>query len=473
MALLSAIFAVEWRKLVRSRLMTGSLVFFSIIALSAIRTGQLSVQYRIQQLDSIRTACQRDYQQQWNIITDSSAEGRKKAATEGLAALVNYRLPQPALWYPRALQHLSIGITDIQPSYHLVQTSINFIDPPNMPVNNPVKLFAGNFDLAFVWLYILPLLIIVFCYPVYAEEKESGTVRLLSLQSGNLRLMISLKLLFRLLIISCHVQVLNIAGFLAIPGKLNSDFGEMMQWCCITQLYLLIWVSLSWLVASFRMSSALSLLLLTGCWLVAVMIAPALTNIYAAARYPAILRTELASLQRHESEEIWSTSPSVLVDSFNTAYPQFNSLRDPAKDTVFGSNRFVAGYYHLLEKRVGKAASELNSRLQLRNEYFARLAGLNPVLQTQQLFNQLAGSSLQDYQEYRNQVNVFQGKWKAFLLPFQVSEKPLGATEFRQFPVFNDVRSSPATVTRDTILYLLIFLPAIAGFFLFNRKEEK
>ncbi len=53
----------------------------------------------------------------------------------------------------------------------------------------------------------------------------------------------------------------------------------------------------------------------------------------------------------------------MLVDSFNAAYPQFDTIRHPAKDTVFGSVRFIAGYYYLLERRVGKLRGywEINS----------------------------------------------------------------------------------------------------------------
>lgn len=475
MALLIAIFRFEWLKLLRSKLLPGSLIIFTIISLSAIHNGRMTVQHRLAQLDSIQATYQRDFQQQWKIITDSSSGGKMKAATEGLAALVNFRLPQPAVWYPHPLQTLSIGITDIQPSYHQVQTTINYIDPPNIPVSNPVRLFAGNFDLAFVWLYILPLLIIVFCYPLYAEEKEAGTVSLLSLQGGNLPRVMALKIVFRILLISVIVFLLNGVGFMASPGDLSIGFSEAMRWCGLTQLYILLWTALSWLIVSLRANSTLSALLLMGCWLVLVMILPAITNIYVAAKHPVPLRTELASLQRHESEELWSANPAMLVDSFNAAHPQFDTIRHPAKDTVFGSVRFIAGYYYLLERRVGEAARLLESQLDQRNKYFEKLAAVNPVLNTQQVFNQLAGSSLRDYRNYRDEVSAFQQKWKSFLLPWQISEKPLGAAQFRQFPKFSPARIQDNGNSRkagSAFLYLLILVPAAAGSFLFHRKEQ-
>lgn len=474
MSLPATIFRFEWYRLIRSRRMLCSLAVFILIAGLAIRTGRQSVQLRLLQLDSIRTAYQHDFQTQWQLITDTTAAGKKKARVAGMAAVVNYRLPQNALWYPQPLQTLSTGISDIQPFYHPVQTTVSYAEPPNIPVSNPMRLFAGNFDLAFVWLYILPLLIIIFCYPLYAEEKDTGTAALLTIQGGSLRRIIGYKLLFRTLLISVLVALLNGIGCLAAPGKMAG--AQAGWWCWVTQLYLLFWCALSWAALSLRLNGTLTALLLTGCWLLAVMIGPAVTNIYITAHYPLPLRSELASLQRQESEEIWSMPPRQLVDSFNAAHPQYAASGDPAKDTLPGSTRFVAGYYYLLEKRAGRAAALRDSQVAQRNRYFERLSAVNPVLHTQQLFNQLAGTGLTDYQYYRQQVAAFQRQWKAFLYPMQLADKSLGPEQFRQFPVFTGHRPSlqaGALLKEGMLLYVLILLLAAAGFFGFNKNEQR
>lgn len=473
MNLLAALFRFEWYRLLRSRIMLGSLAAFVIIAGLAIRTGRQAVQVRLVQLDSIRTAYQRDFESQWKLMTDTSAAGRKKAAVAGLGAVVNYRLPQNALWVPQPLQTLSTGISDIQPFYHQVQTTVNFTEPPNIPVSNPVRLFAGNFDLAFVWLYILPLLVIAFCYPLYAEEKESGTAALLTVQGSSLRRIIGYKWLFRTTLISVLVLLLNVAGFVAAP--LHGNGISLWGWCWVTQLYILLWASLAWLAVSLRYNSALTALLLTGCWLLAVMIGPAVANIYLAARHPLPLRSELASLQRHESEEIWSMPGRALIDSFNVAHPQYMSSFNPARDTGRPGMRFVAGYYYLLEKRVKQAAATMDKEKMVRNHYFERMSAINPVLHTQQLYNRLAGTSLDDYNDYRQQVAAFQRQWKGFIYAYQLAEKPLDAAAFRQFPVFALHRqslSAGALLSDCTLLYVLIVLFAAGGYFLFYRNAQ-
>jgi ABC-2 type transport system permease protein len=473
MSQLAAIFRFEWYRLTRNRLMLGSLVLFVLIAGLSIRTGRHAVQTRLVQLDSIRTAYQRDFQAQWQLVSDTSAAGRKKAAVTGLAAVVNFRLPQNALWTPRSLQTLSTGISDIQPFYHQVQTTVSYLEPPNIPVSNPVRLFAGNFDLAFVWLYILPLLIIAFCYPLYAEEKETGTAALLTVQGSSLRRIISYKWLFRTALISVLVLLINIAGILAAPG--HTDTLSAWGWCWVTQLYVLLWATLAWMGVALRYNSSLTALLLTGSWLMAVMVAPAVANIYLSARHPLPVRSELASQQRHESEEIWSMNGRALADSFNAAHPQYSDSYKPARDTVRPGTRFVAAYYYLLDKRMSRAAAQLDSQVTARNRYFERMATVNPVLHSQQLYNRLAGASLADYKDYRQQVAVFQQQWKTFIYSFQLAEKPLGPEAFRQFPVFNlhrQPRRAAAWLSDCVLLYALILLTAAASYFLFNRNTQ-
>lgn len=471
MSLPATIFRFEWLSFLRNRIMLCSLAMFSLISLWSVHTGRVTMQHRLVQQDSIRTAYQRDFQTQLQLLKDTSAAGK----STGLATVVNFRLPQNALWPPQPLQALAIGITDIQPFYYQVQTSINYQEPSNIPVSNPVTLFAGNFDLAFVWLYLLPLLVIAFCYPLYAEEKETGTAALLMVQHISLRHLIGYKLLFRASIISSLVLTINFVGFASAPGNGGSAM-DNLWWCIITQLYILIWCAFSWAIVCCRYNSTITALLLTGCWLLAVMVAPAVTNMYVLAQRPVPLHTELASLQRHESEEIWALPPYVLVDSFNAAYPQYANSRNPLKDTVHGSNRFFAGYYYLLEKRVGKAAALLDSQVTARNQYFEKLAAFDPVLHTQQLFNQLAGTTLQDFRVYQQQVTAFQQQWKAFLYPWQLSNTPLGPQQFRQFPVFHFQRHSLPTkdlLKGCALLILFILLPLAAGIYLFNRNEPR
>lgn len=477
MHLITTIFRFEWRQLIRQRALLYSLLFFIIIALTAIRTGSKAVNNQLIQLDSIKAAYQKDFKEALAKLADTSTtQAKKQAAMAALAEVVNYRLPQNALLPPQPLQVLSSGISDIQPFYQQVQTTVNFMNPPNTPVSNPIKLFSGNFDLAFTWLYLLPLLIIAFCYPVYAQEKESGTAALLTIQGRHIHRIILYKLLFRFLLVSIVALALNATGFMVAAKTQDPGWKHLSLWCLVVQSYILCWFAACYAFISLKLNTPFTALLLMGLWVTVVMILPALSNMYITIRHPVPLRDDLASFQRHEAEEIWGMKPKALADSFNLHHPQYAGSADPAKDTAFLSKRFMAGYYYLLEKRVGKVAGTLEQQLQQRNQYFTRLARWSPVLQTQQLLNELAGTDMNSYRNFKHQVSAFQQQWKTFLYSWQLQDKSLPREAFDRFPVFNMQR--PAIQTKDIIggcmlLYVATLLFTGFGMSRFSSIHKK
>lgn len=471
---ITTLFRFEWRQLIRQKALLYSVLFFIAIALAAIHNGSKAVHTQLTQLDSIRAAYQKDFKEVLRKLDDTSTlVAQKQGATIRLAEVVNYRLPQNALLYPQPLQLLSAGLSDIQPFYQQVQTTVSFMDPPNTPVSNPLKLFSGNFDLAFIWLYLLPLLIIACCYPVYAQEKESGTIALLTIQGSHIHRIVLYKLLFRLLLISAVVQALNATGCIVAGSIQPLGWKQAILWCLLVQSYILFWFAACYAGIACKLNTATTALLLMGLWAALVMIHPALSNMAGNRRHPAPLRDQLAAYQRHQAEELWKTTPKALADSFNLHHPQYAASANPAKDTLFLSKRFIAGYYYLLEKRVGSMNAVLEQQLQQRHQYFARLTRWSPVLQTQQMLNELAGTDRNSYDRFKQQASRFQQQWKAFLYNWQLHDKPLPREAFDRFPVFT--LPQPALPVKNItsgclLLYLASLLFAGFGWYRFSHQ---
>ncbi|MEJ7658781.1 MAG: hypothetical protein WKG07_03710 [Hymenobacter sp.] len=65
-----------------------------------------------------------------------------------------------------------------------------------------MKLLVGNFDLAFVLVYLLPLFVIALGYGLLAGEQESGVLPLLRVQAASVRRLLLGKLLFGFLLVA-------------------------------------------------------------------------------------------------------------------------------------------------------------------------------------------------------------------------------------------------------------------------------
>ena len=89
-------------------------------------------------------------------------------------SIVNNTLP---------INALSIGQRDVNPSIQSVTIRTLEAQKYDSDLNNPSNLLLGNIDFSFVLIFLFPLLIIAFTYNIISEEKESGTWRIVVIQS--------------------------------------------------------------------------------------------------------------------------------------------------------------------------------------------------------------------------------------------------------------------------------------------------
>ncbi|WP_241129145.1 ABC transporter permease subunit [Achromobacter xylosoxidans] len=112
------------------------------------------------------------------------------------------------------LAPVALGQTDLFPSQFKVtyDSKVNFIH--NNDIENPWHLLSGHFDLAFVVVYLLPLLIFALGHNLLSGEKEDGTLRLLLSQPLSLLTLISGKVVLRAAVLLGAAVLLPVAALL-------------------------------------------------------------------------------------------------------------------------------------------------------------------------------------------------------------------------------------------------------------------
>ncbi|WPQ62637.1 ABC transporter permease subunit [Chitinophaga sancti] len=438
MDLLKTICRHEWRQLCRQRWMLSGLILFIFIALLAIGVGNQAVHSKFTQIDSMKVSFDQDIRNTIQKLGDTSTpKGKGEAKNAGLAAMINYRLSPTAIKKPLPLSALSLGLMDVQPWYQQIKFTRNFNDQNWAPITNPMMMLAGNFDYSFVLVYLLPMLVLSFCYSIYSAEVEAGTLSLLAIQGSNVKLVIRLKLLFRFLLLGSILTLLNIIGFLLVIHKTDYTLGMLIGWMLITWLYLFFWIAIAYLALSLKKAAMVTALYLASTWLLLLIVIPSVVNSYIQVKYPLPLQDEIASFRRHQSEEIWAGSPKLLSDSFNRYNPQYASSINPAKDTLPHSLRYVAGYYYLLERRMNRKMKPFNQQVDLRNRTAQKLLRWNPVFLCESGLNTISGNQLYAFQDFNEQANKYQLQWQGFLYPFHFAEKRLTSADLSVIPVFN------------------------------------
>lgn len=461
MYLLRTIFYNEWQQLCRQRWMVVSLLLFILIAIISIGVGNHAVHAKYVQIDSMKASFHQDIQHTIKTFGDTSTTTAKAAAKNaGLAAMVNYKLSPTAIKEPMPLSALSLGLMDVQPWYQPIKFTKNFNDQTSAPVTNPMMLLAGNFDYSFVLVYLLPMLVLAFCYSLYSAEVEAGTLSLLAIQGGNVKQIIRLKLLFRFLVLGVILILLNITGFIFAIHRTDYTPGMLIGWMLVTLIYLCFWIAVTHLTLALKKTAMVTALYLASTWLLLLIIIPSLVNSYIQVKYPLPLQDEIASFRRHQSEEIWNTSPKILSDSFNRYNPQYASSINPAKDTLPHSIRYVAGYYSLLERRMNEKMKPYNQQVDQRNQAAQKLLRWNPVFLCESGLNMISGNQLYAYHDFNEQANKYQLQWQGFLYRFHLSEKKLTPADLSVIPIFNYRRS----MGLDTSIVLaIIYVSILSG----------
>ncbi len=144
------------------------------------------------------------------------------------------------------LAPLALGQTDFLPNYFKVSSYDKTTFMYQETLENPWHLLDDHFDLAFVIIYLFPLLIFALSYDLLSGEREQGTLRMLLSQPLSLSTLALGKTAARALVLLALVLAIPIAGLLlarthaGIAGELTA----LLLWAGVVTA--LAWSGLPW-----------------------------------------------------------------------------------------------------------------------------------------------------------------------------------------------------------------------------------
>ena len=102
-----------------------------------------------------------------------------------------------AILPPAPTAALAVGQSDLLPYYFKMTTDAKETILASAELENPHRLLTGRFDLAFVLIYLYPLLILGLTYNMLSAEKEQGTLVLALAQPVSLHRLVGGKVALR------------------------------------------------------------------------------------------------------------------------------------------------------------------------------------------------------------------------------------------------------------------------------------
>jgi ABC-2 type transport system permease protein len=345
---------------------------------------------------------------------------------------------------------LAVGQSDLLPSYYRMSMDARETVLAPAELENPRALLTGRFDLAFVIVYLLPLLILVLSYNLVSVEREQGTLPLALSQPVSLSTLVGAKVLLRGLLIVGFAVAIGIGGLLLGRATVTVDvMSRLALWVLVVAAYGALWFGVALVVASFGRPSATNAMTLAGCWLVAVILLPAVISLLVTTLYPVPSRVRMVQAIRSASDTA-TAEGSKLLARYYEDHPELVSTADRAT-TDFNALRVAVNAE--VERQVRPVVDEYERQLAAQQRMVGILRYLSPAIVAQDALSDLAGTGAARHRHFVSLVDEYHRQWREFFIPLVLAKARV--TDHSTIPRFQYVEESFSRVLSRTSVNLL------------------
>jgi len=379
-----------------------------------------------------------------------------------------YRDPRNAIYVGRGqggtvaylpdtfLAATAVGMSDLYPPCFKVsagsQDSFLFTDE----IANPSHLLCGSFDLAFVIVYLYPLLLLALSYNVLSGERERGTLALTAASSAPLMTVLAGKLIVRVGVLIA-VAIVSVCSSLLASGDRFSTSGDLLALALLSLIILIygiFWVSLALLINSLRRDSAFNAVALVMLWVLQLLVGPAAMNAIAQLQHPAPARSEMVLAVRNAAIDTERDR-----DAAEARYREEhrNTIDNGAIDNR--TQRTLA-ITVAADVRADAVLANHEEQVQAQRRLSDRLAFLVPPALINDALAELAGNGHTRWDDLLNRIDKFHGQWRDFFVARASRNAPLTTADYHRFPHFNSAES-PSSCFITSIQRILASLACV------------
>lgn len=394
------------------------------------------------------------------LYQENIAEMKHKFPGDADAGDIGYYHSAFAKNIPDNWAKLSIGQRDVSPPYlklRLLAVQNQLYASEN---TNPFKLSVGSFDLAFVFVFLLPLFIISISFNVLSSERELGTLALILSFPVKLSTFLLAKLAFRFLVVAAIVFSLSLIGWFWAEVSIDA---RALTWLTAVLIYALFWFSVSFAIIAMKRNSAFNAVSLLGIWLLLVVIFPVLAKTFSEIKIPVDEGLAISLKQRQEVHSGWDKPRAETMYRFFKRYPEF-------KDTASVEGAFKWKWYFAFQE-LGDASVEplfetYMRKLSDRSAMSANLNMFSPAAKLQQTMNAITGTGFQSQLDFLIASKDYHELLKAFYYPFLFKDLPFTHEDFKREPQMSflakaddiRIRNGLTAILGATLLAILIGL---------------
>jgi ABC-2 type transport system permease protein len=445
---------VELRLLFADRASLFIALFFLIAALGALWNGW---QWQRARAAAVQAERQRGDDEVQTVRRELAAiaAGRLQLADASLPTRFVGRFQHRALLPPAMLSMTAIGLAESQPFAAQVSLfSVKHSLLEKHQFEDPLASYAGRFDLAFVIVYLLPLVVLAFAYDILSAERERGTLALAILQSGSMSRVLRAKLAARVLVVVAMIAVpLTALAFVAPPM-------HVALWGIVVFAYAAFWCALSVAVNLRSRSSSANATFLAAIWIVLLLVVPAALNLFATKAHPLPSRiTELANIRAVNLAT--AESGERLLNQFLQEHPDLAAERADN-----GASQYFA-IRQAQERSIAPFVQAFDEQLARQQRLISRYRILSPAIVADELLLEIAGTGPARFASYRAQLDRFLDRWRSYFVLRAFRGGLLTAHELGGMPRFAFTEEPVTPLLRRTAGGVLLLVLPVAMLMIF------
>lgn len=350
---------------------------------------------------------------------------------------------------------IATGISDLQPDAW--RLSLFQLQPRgDTELENPVNLLYGAFDLAFVIVYLLPLLVIALSFNLISSEREQGTLDLQRAQPIVFSELFFQKMLARFILLS-GITILIILPLLVFHTGLSA-LGVVLATTGIALLYVLFWFLVLLAINLWGGSSAQNALWSIGAWLAFTLIIPSMVNLIAQQAYPIPSRASFQVAMRDLERQL-EDSREQRIDDFYALNSQYKRKPDSEKGWEDLYREVLA--LNKDEKQMKDSVEQILSRCADKQEAFAgSLMLFSPALSVHRQLTDISGTSKESFRTLSTKLENLQSDWTAWFQNKLDAGKKLNPGDYDAVMAFPE-RVAPGKVSNLGTGAILLFFQCL------------
>jgi ABC-2 type transport system permease protein len=343
---------------------------------------------------------------------------------------------------------VAVGQSDISPPMVKVTTGSKdtflFADE----IENPAHLMVGSTDLAFIVVYVFPLVILALTFNLLAGEREQGTLALTLAAARRPGATLAGKFLARALApigVTLLASALGVGLFAGASALASTDF---LRLAAVIVVYGMFWAALAAVVDGVGRSSAFNALTLVGVWAAVALIAPAAINSLASFVHPAPSRIDMTLAARAASTDADKARDAAFA-RYVDEHP--GEKRGGARE---GTLRRLA-VQEAAFRRVEDVIAAHDAQLEKRRVLVEDLSFLSPTLLAYGAIADVAGAGDARYGGFLEHISAFHRDWRTFFLTRAEAGTAMTAADYDALP-----RPTDASVESGAIWPALLGMAA-------------